>query len=215
MILELLIYTIVMDWLEQNTKVYDEYANEFSKYFGTIGSRIGDIERGLKLAGNPSNAKVFEIGCGDGRDAEEIVKRVGYYEGIDPSKGLLGIAKKLVPDGKFVLADAVSYDFPNKKLDVIFAFASLLHLDKDDVYEIFQKANRSLRPGGIFYISLKERKEYIEEISSLYGTERMFYYYNPEIIKHVAGKSFKSVYVRHQKQGKTDWFTIALRKIVQ
>jgi SAM-dependent methyltransferase len=200
-----------MNWQEQNIKAYNNSAMELSKYFSGIGSRVADIERGLKLAGKQVNAKAVELGCGDGRDALEIIKRVSQYVGIDPSEGLLNIAKDKNPNGIFILADAIGYEYP-KKLDVIFAFASLLHLNQDDIYDVFEKANDALRLGGIFYISLKERSEYAEEIKKDQFGERMFYYYNPDLIMHLAGSLFESVYEDHQKIGHTDWFTIALKK---
>ena len=200
-----------MDWKKQNANVYDKSATEFSKHFTELGPRVEDIERGLMLAGRQDGARVIELGCGDGRDAFEIIKRVKQYEGIDSSEGLLDIAKKKNPKGTFVLNDAISYEYP-KKLDTIFAFASLLHLDQNDIYEVFEKASRALRLGGIFYISLKERSQYIEKLKKDKYGERMFYFYNPEIIKHLAGKSFESIYEDHQKHGDEDWFTIALKK---
>jgi len=200
-----------MNWQDKNTKVYNDSAIELSEYFSGIGSRVEDIERGLNLAGKRDGARVIELGCGDGRDAVEIIKRVSQYIGIDPSNGLLNIAKSKNPNGIFMLTDAVGYKYP-KKLDVIFAFASLLHINQGDICEVLEKAKSALRLGGIFYISLKERPSYIEEIKEDQFGERMFFYYNSDIIKQSAGSSFETVYEDHHKIGHTDWFTIALKK---
>jgi SAM-dependent methyltransferase len=200
-----------MNWQEQNVGVYNNSAVEMSAYLSGIGPRIKDIERGLILAGKQDDASVIELGCGDGRDAIEIIKRVRHYIGIDPSEGLLNIAKNNNPNDNFVLADAISYEYP-MKLDVIFAFASLLHINQDDICEVFNKAKDALRLGGIFYISLRERSNYTEEIAKDQFGKRMFYYYNPSIIIDLAGSSFESVYEDHQTIGHTDWFTIALKK---
>jgi len=200
-----------MDWQQETITSYDESALALSKYFQGIGSRVSDIELGLDLAKvNDGSARVVEIGCGDGRDASETVKRVTWYEGFDPSKGLLNIAKPKVPKASFVQADALSYEYP-KDIDVIFAFASLLHVNKDDLDKVFKKTAESLRQRGIFYISLKERDAYEEEVKE-FG-KRMFYYYNPELISSFAKPQFETVHVDHQLIGKTKWFTVALAKI--
>jgi len=200
-----------MDWQKQNTKVYNDSAKEIAEYFKGIGSRTKDIERALKLAHKNNGAKVIELGCGDGRDATEIIKRTSKYVGIDPSIGLLDIAKENNPSESFIVSDALAYSYPTD-LDVIFAFASLLHVSQNDLSLVFQKATESLRTGGIFYISLKERDKYSEEIKhDTYG-DRMFYYYNPAIVRELAGKPFESVYEYHKTIGDTNWFTIALRK---
>ena len=199
-----------MNWQQKTLDTYNDSAQALAQYFKDIGPRVKDIEIALKLAGVSKEARVVEIGCGDARDALEIAKRVKWYQGFDPSKGLLDIATKKLPEASFVLADALSYDYP-KQLDVIFAFASLLHVNRKDLSLVFDKASKALRPGGIFYISLKERAIYTEEIKKdIYG-KRMFYYYNPALIKSIAGDKYESVFEDNQKIGKTDWFTIAFK----
>lgn len=200
-----------MNWHDQNIKVYDDSAHKLAAYFSGIGSRVEDIVRGLQLAGNPIEPRVIELGCGDGRDAAEIVKRAAWYEGIDPSRGLLDIAVKKVPTASFQLADALSYEYPTST-DVIFAFASLLHVNKTDLPAVFNKASTSLREGGIFYISLKRRDAYTEEVKEDKYGSRMFYYYNPKLIQNLAGDAFETVYEDSRRFGDTDWFTIALKK---
>lgn len=191
---------------------YDQSAEELAAYFKGIGPRVKDIERAFELAGHPHVPRVVEIGCGDGRDAAEIVTRAAWYEGFDPSEGLLDIARKKVPDASFVKADALSYTYP-PNLDVVFAFASLLHVNKDDLTHVCQKVAKALRQGGIFYISLKERSEYAEEIKADQYGERMFYYYTADLVKELAGDAFQAVHEEHMHHGNTDWFNIALKRL--
>jgi ubiquinone/menaquinone biosynthesis C-methylase UbiE len=201
-----------MNWHDRTIETYDQSAKQLAEYFSGIGSRVQDIEKGIELTyRDPATLRVVEIGCGDGRDAEEIVKSVGWYEGFDPSEGLLAIAKKKLPNTNFIKADASSYDYP-ENINLYFAFASLLHVNKIDLSQVFDKVGASLRKGGIFYISLKERPEYTEETKKDEYGERMFYYYNPEVIRRLAGLSFTSVLEEHQKISSTDWFTLALQK---
>lgn len=203
----------IMSADSQTIKTYDDSAEQIAEYFKGIGARTEDIKRGLELANVvDGGAKVIEIGCGDGRDAAEIVKLTDRYEGFDPSRGLLKLARKKLPGVSFVEADALSYRYP-RGVDVVYAFASLLHVNRQDISVVFRKAAKSLKPGGIFYISLKERSDYVEEMKSdVYG-ERMFYYYSPSVINNIAGDEYESVYEDHQKIGSTDWFTIALRRV--
>jgi SAM-dependent methyltransferase len=202
-----------MNWDEKTIETYDVSAVELAKYFKGIGPRTEDIELALKLAkAVHGSARIVEIGCGDGRDAMEIVKQVSWYEGFDPSEGLLRLARDRLSQFSFVQASALTYSYPTD-LDVIYAFASLLHVSKTDLEEVFQKASNALRKGGIFYISLKERSSYTEETKKDEHGERMFYYYNSLLIRKLAGNKFVSVHEAHQKIGKTNWFTIALERI--
>ena len=154
---------------------------------------------------------MHEIGCGDGRDAVEIVKHTSFYEGFDPSTGLLNLARYRVPSTSFILSDASSYDYPDN-LDIIFAFASLLHINKDELPKIFKKIHKSLRINGILYISLKERDKYEAGVKEDQFGTRMFYYYNTSIIEKLTNNNFEIVYTDHYIKGKTNWFNIALKK---
>ncbi len=203
---------VTMDWHAQTIDTYNSSAEQLAQYFSGIGARTDDIDLAFKLADRGDEARVIEIGCGDGRDAEEIVERVQWYEGVDPSVGLLELARQRLPDTSFIEADALSYNYP-ENIDIIFAFASLLHVSKEDLPTVFDKSYQALSDGGIYYISLKERSEYAEEVKNDEYGERMFYYYNVELVKSLAGSGFESVYESHQTIGSTDWFTLALRKI--
>jgi trans-aconitate methyltransferase len=185
-----------MNWQDQTIKSYDDSAAALAGYFKSYGARVEDIELGIKLAASEDKmAKVVEIGCGDGRDAAEIINRVEWYQGFDPSKELLKIARTQLPDASFIKADALSYDYP-LGVDLIFAFASLLHVDKQDLSRVIEKADQSLKPKGVLYLSLKESD-----------------YYNPKIIESLSRDLFEPVHVAHQFMNETKWFTMALKKI--
>lgn len=202
----------LMNYSKTTIDTYDKSAKELAEYFRGIGPRIKDIELALELAGaKDRSARVVEIGCGDGRDAQEIIKRTAWYEGFDPSNGLLELARRDVSNTSFVTADAMSYQFP-KNLDVVYAFASLLHVNKKDFGKVCQRVLTALKPGGIFFISVKERSEYAEEAKKDQYGERMFYFYNATVVRGLMGDGFVVVHEDHQKIGHTDWMTIALRK---
>jgi len=202
-----------MDWGKRTIETYDKSAEALAQYFKDVGARTEDIERGLSLAhADNGKAKVLEIGCGDGRDAAEIVQRVAWYEGFDPSKGLINIAKERLPKASFIIADALSYEYP-QGIDVIYAFASLLHINKTDLIKVIEKASQALRTKGILYISLKEKDTYTEQVRRDDHGERMFYYYSVDFIKNATNSLFNCVYVDRQTRGDSEWFTMALQKL--
>lgn len=201
-----------MNWHDKTIQTYDLSAAQLKEYFAGYGSRIEDIERAIALAGSGEKTRAIEIGCGDGRDAKEIVKRISFFEAFDPSIGLLEIAKSTLPNVSFTKADALNYRYPHN-LNIVFAFASLLHVNQDDLHTVFNNVYDSLNTGSIFYISLKEAEQYTEKIKKDEYGERMFYLYNAEDIKAIAGSRFTTVYEDHYVRGNTDWFTIALKKV--
>lgn len=190
---------------------YNNSAKDLADYFVGIGPRTADIDLAVELSENPQHPRVFEIGCGDGRDAEVIVSKAAWYEGMDPSSGLLDYARRRLPNATFTVGDITNYKWP-RDLDVIFAFASLLHLSKDEVGLVFKDAYAALRPGGVFYISLKYMPEYTEIMKHDEFGDRQFFFYTPEVIKDLAGPEYEIVFEDHQKIGNTDWFSIAFKK---
>lgn len=191
---------------------YNNSAKSLAEYFQGIGSRVRDIDTAFGLIGNPSDPSIVEIGCGDGRDAKEIISRTANYIGFDISEAMIKIAKDYVPGARFEISDAVTFNYPTNT-DIVFAFASLLHLDRDEVGQVLGKVHRSLKKDGIFYISSKYSPEYSKGIKNDQYGERLFYFYNSELIKELAGDKYESVFENLQTLGKTEWFEIALKKI--
>lgn len=192
---------------------YDNSAQKLAAYFAGIGSRLDIIKEALDAAGKPTSARVVEVGCGDGRDAEDIVPLVGWYEGIDPSIELIKLARQRKLNASFVQADALGYSYP-PELDVIFGFASYLHLNRDDFAKACDKASASLRAGGILAITLKERDEYREELVEDEFGKRWFYYYDEATVAKILDKNFEIVKIEHRtlKRKTAKWLVVLAKR---
>ena len=191
---------------------YNQSAQALAEYFRGIGPREKYVDIAFAVIGNPVAPNVLEIGCGDGRDAKVIMERTPNYLGIDVSEQLVKIAQTHVPEGEFVVVDVAQYEFPGQ-LDIVFAFASLLHLNKLELKTVFERLAVSLKPGGIIYISSKYRQAYTEEVKKdRFGT-RQFYYYNADIMAQLAGAEYEVTKTWREVHGNTDWFELVLKKI--
>lgn len=191
---------------------YNKSAKQLAEYFRGIGPRKKYIDYAFEKAGNPEAARVVEIGCGDGRDAKAITERAGWYLGIDPSKELIKMAKAHVPNAKFVVGDAATYKYPSN-IDIVFSFASILHLDKGELRATLSKISDALKPGGVLYISSKFRESFESGIKKDKYGERLFYFYNPDLVKELAGDKYELIDTWKETVGHTEWFEIALRRI--
>lgn len=196
---------------QQTIDTYNNSAEALAAYFGGIGPRVDDIERAFQLASDPSAARVVELGCGDGRDAQEIIKRCAWYEGSDVSVELLKIAQAKNPGTHFSCVDMINYEFP-QNLDVIFAFASLLHLDKNELKIILDRGRSALKIGGIFYISTKWAPQYQEFIKEDEYGKRLFFLYDEQTLLTAAGERYEPLYDNRRTIGKTEWLELALQK---
>ncbi len=202
--------------LDKNSKTieaYDKNPGFYADKFDSYGIRFDDIERGLRLNESSSN-KVLEIGCANGRDAQYIISKVGTqnYTGIDASAGLLEKAKEKTPSADFKLADAREFEVPYETLGVIFTFSFLVHMKRQEMESIIDRCHKSLKTGGILYISTKYG-EYREEKTTNLGDEKYYYFYTPEDIQKLIDYKFFMVYKEIQDTRDVPSFTVALRKI--
>ena len=202
-----------IDKNKQTIQAYDKHPQFYADMFNSYGVRTGDIERAMKLNESESD-KVFELGCGNGRDAEYIITRMGgdNYTGMDASKGLIRLAKQKVSCGTFLVEDMRDLKVSNETCGIIFSFASVLHLKREDLAILIGKCYKSLKNGGILYISTKLGDYKEMEIENL-GSKKYYYSYTPDNIKEIAGVGFKFVYNVIQDGNYGPEIVIALRKI--
>ncbi len=198
-----------MDKKAQTIDTYNKIAHSMAQRFNELGARIPDIEKTFSCIAR-RNPKVLEIGCGNGRDAAEILKCTDDYVGIDISESMIRLAKERVPQGTFVVADIENCDFP-QNIDIIFSFASLLHSPKEKVKIILNEAYEALNPGGVFFISLKYGEYGEEAKTDEFGT-RTFYFYAPDLLKELAGDRYATVFLDEYEFGEQKWFRIILQK---
>jgi len=202
-----------MDKNKKTIEAYDKNPQYYAEKFDSYGARIEDIDRALKL-NESGSSKALELGCGNGRDAKYIVSKVaaGNYIGVDASEGLLALAKAKVTSGEFRLGDIRALEFSPETFGVIFSFASLLHVNHEEMEKIIEKCHRWLKIGGILFISTKYGA-YKEEKSKNLGDDKYYYSYMPEDFEALCPYKFFVVYKNIQDIRGQSWFEMALRKI--
>jgi ubiquinone/menaquinone biosynthesis C-methylase UbiE len=110
----------------------------------------------LFLKSIPPEGTILDIGCGSGRDAK-IFSEVGYkITGIDFSSEMIKIAKEAAPKATFIEADIQELNFPSQSFNGIWANASLLHIQKNNLKSVLLKIHSLLKDDGIFYMSVKK-----------------------------------------------------------
>lgn len=102
-----------MDKKQQTIDTYNATAGLMAKKFTGIGARVDDILQAFSYV-KKSSPKVVEIGCGNGRDAREILNHTSDYIGMDVSSEMIRLTQEYLPEAtnKFVVADVEDFDFP-------------------------------------------------------------------------------------------------------
>lgn len=198
--------------MHQKTRdTYNRSAGSLSDHYDEIGPREGDIKLAFTLARHPENARVLEIGCGNGRDARAILHQTPFYTGIDTSEKMIEHARLKAPKGFFEVADAVTYAYPDK-YDIVFAFAPFRHMKLEEVTTVMQKVYAALKPGGVFYISSNYGAKYEHtRRQDIFGV-RDIYLYNPTILEKHGPTGFKKIQEIFDTVDNQEWFEVAFQK---
>lgn len=111
----------------------------------------------LRYAMLKPGERVLDVGCGTGvltRLAAEAVGPSGHVVGIDPSPGMIGVARvnatQISSRAEFKLAAIERLPFEDASFDVVLSSCMLHHLPAELKHEGLREVRRMLKPGGRF-----------------------------------------------------------------
>lgn len=188
-------------------QTYNREAKKFAEYFAGIEYRNDLIDRAFAACRAP-RPKVLELGCGDGRDAVEILKHTTDYMGTDYAEAFIALARQRHPDhaAQFQVADMRSvFASRDTSYDIIFAFSSLLHLDIDEIKVVLRDSIKALNTGGLLVFDLKFADSYTKKIQRDQFGERVFYYYHPDEIVQLIASQAREIYREVEPFRSTTW----------
>lgn len=193
------------DPYESTASFYVEKAKEYANE--TLGVCVPEL---WDLASNfcKPGGRVLDLGCGAGRDLRWLSSHGFSVFGLDRSYPLLRIARDY-SRCSVVQADFRQLPFGAEAFDGVWAVASLLHLDRDDVPEFLRDLASLMRPSAVLICSLKaghgERTD---------ADGRRFTNFMPdEWIDIAASASFKLEHLHEESETERSirWFACVLR----
>jgi len=105
------------------------------------------------LAALPPGAKILELGCGGGQDSAYMLEKGFDVTPTDGSAELARQAKKLI--GRPVTVMRFQDLEAVEKFDGVWAEASLLHVPRAELPDVFSRIHRALKPGAPLHASFK------------------------------------------------------------
>jgi len=134
---------MMCNYYESNAERYaaETFSADMSKQY----------QRFLPLLKN--GGKILDVGSGSGRDACYFQKQGYQVTALEPSKNLSREIRKVF-SGEIVCLDTQSYQ-PMERYDGIWACASLIHLQEEEILCFFKKIDMYLNDNGIVYASGK------------------------------------------------------------
>jgi len=162
-------------------KTFDKIAEEFDK------TRIYSWSETIKfIKSMKKNSKVLDLGCGNGRDINTLLKYKHKPIGLDSSKKLLNIAKKRYPQVKFIHADMTKIPLKNNSLDYVLCIAAFHHLKtKKARISCLKEIKRILKPNGKLFLTVwtlkgKKGPNYITWQNKI---KRYYYFFTEKELK--------------------------------
>jgi len=106
---------------------------------------LSDLRRQL-----PDRAEVLDLGCGCGIPVAKTLAAHGHQvTGLDVSEVQVNRARRLVPQARFVRADATEVSFPGGSFDAVVCLYALIHMPLDAQPRLLRRIAAWLRPGGL------------------------------------------------------------------
>lgn len=168
--------------MERTIETYESVAGEYrernadrSDIEGLLEDFMGTVED----ATDGSSARLADVGCGPGWEAETFASRGYDAIGIDLTDAFLAVAREQASDASFARMDMRRLGLATDAFDGLWACASVLHLPRADVPGTLSEFRRALTPGGVVCLSVK--RGHGTETGTVYATdERRFTLYEPD-----------------------------------
>lgn len=178
------------DYRDVTRRSYDETAVQYQENNAKLQP---EVKAKAFLSYLAPNSKILDLGCGPGRDAKFFVERGHKVVGVDISSQMVALARVSVPTAEFIISDIESLNLTPESVDAIWASSSLLHVSKQAMPGVLANIYRSLKPGGIFYVSMKKGTGEELKADLRYGGVEKFWNYvdEVELIKLLTNQGFQ------------------------
>ena len=140
--------------MEESIKYYDEHCEQYARATFDV-DMTAVYQPFLELV--PAGGRLLDAGCGSGRDALSFSKLGFEVEAFDASAKCVEHARELTGlDVGQLRFDEMDFE---DEFDGIWACASLLHVDRNELEDVLGRFHRALRTRGAMYLSFKEGRE--------------------------------------------------------
>jgi ubiquinone/menaquinone biosynthesis C-methylase UbiE len=120
------------------------------------------------------NANVLDAGCGAGIPISLRLSEHFRVTGVDFSEAQIELAKKNVPNAKFLCEDMTKLDLPDASFDGIASYYAIIHIPREEHRALLANFYRMLRSGGFALLCLGA-EHLIDDVDDNYLGARMYW----------------------------------------
>ncbi len=100
----------------------------------------------------PLGAPVLDAGCGNGAYSRYLSDNFKVI-GVDISEKQIELARKNAPKALFICKDMTKITFPDRYFDGILSFYSIIHVPRDEHYDLLSNFYRMLKVNGVVLLT--------------------------------------------------------------
>jgi len=167
--------TKIVEMFDAIAQKYD-LANRVLSFGSDIAWRKKACQRTFGYYNQRTVGRITDVACGTGdmllfwkKEADRASVVVGEYLGIDPSEGMLEVARKKLPECHFIQAYAQDLPLMDETSDIVSITYGIRNVV--DRYEAIKEFYRVLKPGGILVIlefTKRNRRFFLDSLVEFY-----------------------------------------------
>ncbi|MEJ2296032.1 MAG: class I SAM-dependent methyltransferase, partial [Candidatus Lokiarchaeota archaeon] len=100
----------------------------------------------------PIQGRVLDAGCGNGAYSRYLSEKF-EVTGLDISENQIELAHQNAPKAKFICIDITKVEFPDDFFDGIFSFYTIIHIPRDEHYNLLENFYRILKNDGVVLLN--------------------------------------------------------------
>jgi SAM-dependent methyltransferase len=127
------------------TDIADEWARSWGTFPRAVHARLVEVCR------IEAGTEVLDVGCGSGEFLAALDERGARAAGVDPSSGMVALARRTAPAADVREASWEALPWPDRRFDVVTAINALQFAD--DTLAALAEAARVVRRGGTVAIA--------------------------------------------------------------
>ncbi len=158
------------------------------------GRSVGVREALAAVASLPRDARVLDLGCGNGFPITDALVNAGYrVVWLDSSRGMLERFRVNLPTTSVVGGDARASPFAENVFDAAISWGMMFHLTRGDQTTAFANVSRVLKQGAPFLFTAAEIASDDAGITGMMNGVMFHYYAVASYRASIARDGFKLV----------------------